>query len=217
MWLKYLIPEYFLRLIRLARYRLKFPNVIISPEAYLDMKANFKFGKNVKISRETFMHQGEIQVGDYTYIGEFCRFGGTSNCKIKIGKYCMISSFVQIIGGNVNFKKRAQFSLATILKKDIYLDKYISKADIKIGNDVWIGTNVVILSGVKIGDGAVIAAGSIVTRDVEDYAIVAGSPAKEIKKRFDSKEIERLKMERWWDWSEEKICEKIDWLTEVVE
>ena len=52
-----------------------------------------------------------------------------------------------------------------------------------IGNDVWIGANVIILPGVTINDHSVIAAGSIVTKDVEAYSIVGGSPAKLIKKR----------------------------------
>ena len=55
--------------------------------------------------------------------------------------------------------------------------------EVKIGNDVWIGARSIILPGVTIGDGAVIAAGSIVTKDVESYAVVGGNPAKIIKYR----------------------------------
>ena len=54
---------------------------------------------------------------------------------------------------------------------------------VKIGNDVWIGMGATIMSGIKIGNGAVIGAGSIVTKDVEPYTIVAGIPAKPIKKK----------------------------------
>ena len=52
---------------------------------------------------------------------------------------------------------------------------------IKIGNDVWIGCNSIILKGVTIGDGAIVAAGSVVTKDVPDYAVVGGAPAKVIR------------------------------------
>ena len=52
-----------------------------------------------------------------------------------------------------------------------------------IGNDVWIGARVIILPGVHIGDGCVIGAGSVVTKDVEEYTVVAGNPAKFIRKR----------------------------------
>lgn len=52
-----------------------------------------------------------------------------------------------------------------------------------IGNDVWIGTRAIIMHGVKIGNGVIIAAGAVVTRDVPDYTIVGGVPAKIIKYR----------------------------------
>lgn len=57
------------------------------------------------------------------------------------------------------------------------------KKKVSIGKDVWIGAQCVILPGVRIGEGAVVAAGSVVTKDVEAFAIVAGVPAKKIKDR----------------------------------
>ena len=56
--------------------------------------------------------------------------------------------------------------------------KWVSKGDVIIGNDVWIGCSSQILAGVKIGDGAIIAAGSLINKDVESYSIVGGVPAK---------------------------------------
>lgn len=70
---------------------------------------------------------------------------------------------------------------------------------VKIGNDVWIGSHVLILGGVTIGDGAVIAAGAIVTKDVEPYTIVAGVPAKPIRKRFSDDQINFLLKYQWWN------------------
>ncbi|SCY09018.1 Predicted glycosyltransferases [Lachnospiraceae bacterium XBB2008] len=81
-----------------------------------------------------------------------------------------------------------------------------------IGNDVWIGGNTVILPGVTIGDGAVVAAGSVVTHDVEAYAIVAGVPAKTIKYRFESKTRDLLLKIKWWEWPIDKIIENIELL-----
>jgi acetyltransferase-like isoleucine patch superfamily enzyme len=74
-----------------------------------------------------------------------------------------------------------------------------------IGSDVWIGANVTILDGIKIGCGAIVAAGAAVTKDIPDYAIVGGVPAKIIKYRFSKEEIELLLSLKWWDCSYEKL------------
>lgn len=74
-----------------------------------------------------------------------------------------------------------------------------------IGNAVWIGDNVIILSGVTIGNGAVIGAGSVVTKNILNYAVAAGNPAKIIKYRFNDNIITQLEEIKWWDWEEDKI------------
>ena len=78
---------------------------------------------------------------------------------------------------------------------------------IQIGNDVWIGARAIILDGVTIGDGAIVGAGAVVTRDVPAYAVVGGVPAKVLRYRFESTEIDFLKQFKWWD-------RDIDWLRE---
>lgn len=86
------------------------------------------------------------------------------------------------------------------------LESYASKQSIGhvshpptiIGHDVWIGAQTVVLAGVTIGDGAVVAANSVVTKDVEPYAIVGGSPAKHLKWRFDREIAAALRRSEWW-------------------
>jgi len=87
------------------------------------------------------------------------------------------------------------------------------KGDTVVGNDVWIGQNAVILPGVHIGDGAIIGANSVVGSDVEPYTIVAGNPAKPIRKRFDDELIALLAEFKWWDLPVEEINKLIPLLS----
>ena len=70
-----------------------------------------------------------------------------------------------------------------------------------IGNDVWIAAKSIVFQGVKIGNGAVIGAGSVVTKDVPDYAIVAGNPARIIRYRFTPDIIAYLNETKWWNYT----------------
>ena len=88
------------------------------------------------------------------------------------------------------------------------------KGDTVIGNDVWIGQNATILPVVHIGDGAIIGLGSIVGQDVEPYTIVAGNPARPIRKRFDAEMIELLLRLQWWDKDINEIQQLIPLLTD---
>ena len=78
------------------------------------------------------------------------------------------------------------------------LDSLQESEKIHLGHDVWIGAHSLVMDGVRIGDGAVVGAGAVVTRDVPDYAIAVGSPAKVIRLRFDPATIALLKASQWW-------------------
>ncbi|MDV6344319.1 CatB-related O-acetyltransferase [Nitrosomonas sp. Is37] len=70
-----------------------------------------------------------------------------------------------------------------------------------IGNDVWIGHGAFVLPGVTIGNGSVVAAMSVVTKNVPEYAVVAGSPAKVVRYRFPENQIEALLESKWWEFA----------------
>ena len=123
---------------------------------------------------------------------------------INIGNYCSIAMGVKILEYNHNYKNLSTSRLNKLILNDLLSD-YTSKGEINIGHDVWIGMNSIVSSGVSIGNGAVIAAGSIVTRDVEPFSIVAGTPAKIISYRFDVRIREVLLSSNWWDYSLNKI------------
>lgn len=81
---------------------------------------------------------------------------------------------------------------------------------IKIGNDVWLGRNVIITNGSNIGNGVIAGAGAVITKDVPDYAIVAGVPAKIIRYRYTPEQIKSLNEIQWWNWSDDEIRERFD-------
>ena len=87
------------------------------------------------------------------------------------------------------------------------------KGDTVVGNDVWIGQNAVVLPGVHIGDGAIIGCNSVVGSHVPPYTIVAGNPAKEIRKRFDEELTSLLLRLQWWNLPVEEIKSMIPILT----
>ena len=81
----------------------------------------------------------------------------------------------------------------------------IDRRRITIGNDVWLGRNVIITNYANIGDGVIAGAGAIITKDIPDYAIVVGNPARILRYRYSEEQIKCLKNIKWWDWSDEKI------------
>lgn len=123
--------------------------------------------------------------------------------KLIIGNYvCIASGVIILMGGNNNH--HPEWITVYPFVEQIE-SSYEPKGNTIIENDAWIGMNAMIMPGVTIGEGAIVAAGSVVAKDVPPYTIVGGNPAKEIKKRFTDKEIEKLQEMRWFDWEREKI------------
>jgi len=160
-------------------------------------------------------------IGDHTYGEPYVHDWGDGG-NLIIGKYSSISINVHILlGGNHYLDRVTTYPFHSLAAErgdiwqeaiDLNSDRW-SKGDVVIGNDVWLGLNTTILSGIKIGDGAVVAAGSIVTRDVEPYTVVAGNPAKPIKKRFNDYEIQKLLELAWWNWDDKKVTSNLKLLT----
>ncbi|AWI03062.1 CatB-related O-acetyltransferase [Clostridium drakei] len=135
--------------------------------------------------------------------------------KLIIGKFCSIACGAKFIFNSAN---HTQKSISTYPFPIFYeewdntmkvCEAWDNKGDIIIGNDVWIGFEAVIMSGVHIGDGAIIGTRALVTKDVPPYTIVGGMPARIIKKRFEDSVIEELLKVQWWNWSTQKISEKL--------
>ncbi len=165
-----------------------------------------------------------IIVGDFSYIADTDFESHVTHLydfigdKLIIGKFCQIASGVEFILNGANHQMNAvtTFPFYTLEGWDMEppsMDDLPLKGDTVIGNDVWIGQNAVILPGVHIGDGAIIGANSVVGSNVEPYTIVAGNPARAIRKRFDDELIGYLLAFKWWDKSIEEINDLIPILT----
>jgi virginiamycin A acetyltransferase len=162
-----------------------------------------------------------IEVGDYSYyddsrgpehfVARCVRYHfDWIGDRLIIGRFVAIAQGVQFImnGANhalegfstypfepIGFGDDDRFSLAGLRLK----------GDTVVGNDVWIGRDAIILPGVRIGDGAIVGTGAVVSRDVPDYAVVVGNPARVVKRRFDDDTVARLLAIRWWDWPADLI------------
>jgi acetyltransferase-like isoleucine patch superfamily enzyme len=166
---------------------------------------------NSKIHRSAVINSGcnvvNSSMDKYSYIG----YDSTLvNC--NMGAYCSVADGV-IIGG-------AEHPMNWVSMSPVFQNvrhsgpvKRFAKFDLPdtkittIGNDVWIGNRAIIKQGVSIGDGAVVGAGAVVTKNVEPYSIVVGSPAKHIKYRFNEKIREDLLKTAWWTLSDQELLE----------
>lgn len=130
-------------------------------------------------------------------------------CIVKTGKYCSIANCRIIHDGNHNPSYASTYPFNELEYSNKCPKNVLNKLPPIIGNDVWIGDDVVIYSGVTIGDGAVIAGQAIVTKNVPEYAIVGGNPARVLKYRFPSDIIERYLKVAWWNLSHQYICDEL--------
>lgn len=143
------------------------------------------------------------EIGSWSYSNNALVFRW-SDAPIKIGNYCSIADGVRFI---VDQGKHLTDCVSSYPFKENFLG---SRKGIIVGNDVWIGQNSIITPGVKIGNGATIAAGAVVTKDVPDYCVVAGVPAKVIKKKCTDEEAEQMNEIAWWNWDENRIHSTIN-------
>lgn len=128
-------------------------------------------GKNVNIERKARFGNGStLIVGNNSGLGENCILLGTVN----IGENVMMGPDVMMISRNHEFSR---------IDIPMILQEFQNEDPIIIHDDVWIGARVIILPGVHVGRGVVIGAGAVVTKDVPDWSIVGGNPAKLIRKR----------------------------------
>lgn len=174
--------------------------------------SNCNISGNVSVGESCRLYycqiEGSVSIGRYSSIwGPNSDIISSELFPIRIGSFCSIARNVSMQTFNHNTKKTTTYFIGQNFFKEKWENERISKGEIIIENDVWIGAHSVILGGVKISNGAVIAANSVVTKNVEPYAIVAGNPAITIDYRFDSEIIDKLLKMQWWNWDDQLIKE----------
>lgn len=156
-----------------------------------------KLGKDIYLAEDVDVRM-DVTIGDHSY----CSTGTVLFNGTTLGRFCSIGYHVQIgcpehpleflsTSPSVYRKSRAARHV------DWPKDDILTPAT--IGNDVWIGSSAVVLQGVRIGNGAVVAAGAVVTKDVPDFAVVGGVPAKLIRKRFQPELESKIAESKWWE------------------
>lgn len=171
---------------------------------------------NAEVSGSTLGRYVEIGEGsrilnsvfdDYSYTDRFADIAYS-----RIGKFANIAAFSRI---NPSQHPYERASLHHFMYRSSYywndepddaaLFAWRASMGCVLGHDCWIGHAAIVQKNVKIGIGAVVASGAVVTKDVPDYAIVAGVPARFLKWRHPEKIADRLKALAWWEWDHDRL------------
>ncbi|MGM4926178.1 chloramphenicol acetyltransferase [Tardiphaga sp. 804_B3_N1_9] len=164
-----------------------------------------ELGAYTEVGARTILN--EVTMGDYSYVVNDGQITYTT-----IGKFCSIAAMTRINPGNHPMHRATQAHFT--YRASAYFRGESDDADFfawrrehhcTIGHDVWLGHGAIVLPGRNIGTGAVIAAGAIVTKDVAPYTIVAGNPARPVRRRFSETVEDGLMELAWWDWEHEML------------
>ncbi|OOS23272.1 hypothetical protein B0680_07855 [Moraxella pluranimalium] len=178
---------------------------------------NNKFiAQSAQISKSAIIHH-PVTIGKMAEVHDRCILGSYSLVNnysvlysdVEVGRYCSIARFVEVgvaahphdwlSTSNIQYSNTLMRGHPdTTFRRKVAFEY---DRETKIGNDVWIGAKSIIKSGVKIGHGAIIGGGAFVHRDVPDYAIVVGQPARILRFRFDDATIADLLELCWWDFA----------------
>ncbi|MBR1133524.1 chloramphenicol acetyltransferase [Bradyrhizobium iriomotense] len=185
---------------------------VLSVQPAIDASAKLhetRLGAYTEVGARTILH--DVTMGDYSYVVNDSQITYTT-----IGKFCSIAAMTRINPGNHPMQRatQAHFTYRSSAyfegeSDDTEFFDWRRQHHVHIGHDVWIGHGAIVLPGRNIGTGAVIAAGAIVTKDVPAYTIVAGNPARIVRRRFSEETADRLARLAWWDWDHDKLREAL--------
>jgi phosphonate metabolism protein (transferase hexapeptide repeat family) len=149
---------------------------------------------------------------DYAYTTEDCDIYNAD-----VGKFCNIAAAVRINPTNHPMWRASQHHFTYRSRShhlgaedDAAIFAWRREHRVTIGPDVWIGHGAIVMPGVSVGTGAVIGAGAVVTHPVAPYTIVAGVPARPIRRRFSAAIEDGMRRIAWWDWPKERLAAALD-------
>lgn len=168
-----------------------------------------RLGRYVSVGERVILR--EVTVGDFSYFERH-----TEAIYASIGKFCSIAAnsrinalehpMERLTTHKVSYRPNEYFRFLGV--DGTFRERRQAKR-VVIGHDVWIGHGAVVMPGVGIGNGAVIGANAVVTRDVPAYTIVAGVPARPLRRRFPEEVALRIERLGWWDWTPEKLARAV--------
>jgi acetyltransferase-like isoleucine patch superfamily enzyme len=179
--------KYLRLIVRLLRRRLMHRRLHTDGIAFIGPRVTLQIGKKgrIELGRWSWLglgtkircHEGVVEIGAKTVLGQECTISAYK--RVSIGRECVIADRVMMIDFDHG---------VTEVERPVRLQG-IYKRDVRVGNNVWIGYGACILRGVIVGDNAVIGTNAVVTRDVPANAVVAGVPAKVIRRREEPKTL----------------------------
>lgn len=168
-----------------------------------------RLGRYVSLAERVLLR--DVTVGDFTYFER-----QAEGIHTDLGKFCSVAAntrlnaldhpMERVTTHKVSYRPNEYFRYQGV---DRGFRQKRRERRVVIGHDVWIGHGAVVMPGVDIGTGAVIGANAVVTRAVAPYTVVAGVPARPLRRRFDETVSERLLALAWWDWPLEMLYEAI--------
>ncbi len=166
-------------------------------------------------ARELLARFHQVRVGSYSY-GE-CMLPGVFPRGVEIGRYVSVAKGVRVYTQNHPLDRLSMHPFFYDPRLGLVEHQALEPGSLWIGHDCWIGSGAIVTPACnRIGVGAVVAAGAVVTRDVADFAVVAGNPARELRRRFEPGICERILESRWWERSIEDVAAELPSMLEPL-